>query len=143
MKNVLIAGASGMIGNIILDHCLSSSKINRVTSLVRKKSNNTHSKLKEVIIEDFTDYANHRDWFKNIDSAFYCIGVYTGSVSDKLFKEITVDYAVIFAKMLKENSPATKFCLLSGAGADRTEKSNTSFALYKGMAENQIDKLGL
>ena len=143
MKNVLIAGASGMVGNIILDHCLASSKINKVTSLVRKESNTTHPKLKEVIIEDFTEYTNHRDLFKNIDSAFFCIGVYTGSVSDKLFKEITVDYAVSFAKVLKENSPNAKLCLLSGAGADRTEKSKTSFALYKGMAENQINKLGL
>lgn len=132
-----------MIGSIILDECLSSSKIDRVTSLARRKSNNEHPKLKEVIIEDFTDYANHRNLFKNIDSAFFCIGVYTGSVPDKLFKEITVDYAVSFAKMLKENSPNAKLCLLSGAGADRTEKSKTSFALYKGIAENQIDKLGL
>jgi len=132
-----------MIGNIILDNCLSSSKINKVTSLVRNKSNNTHARLQEEIIEDFTDYTNHKDLFKNIDSAFFCIGVYTGSVSDKLFKEVTVDYAVSFAKVLKENSPNAKLCLLSGAGADRTEKSKTSFALYKGMAENQIDKLGL
>ena len=143
MKKVLIAGASGMIGNIILDHCLSSSNVGEVISLVRKTSNNTHSKLKEVIIEDFTDYSNHKNLFKNLDSAFFCIGVYTGSVSDNLFKEITVDYAVSFAKMLKDNSTNAKLCLLSGAGADRTEKSKTSFALYKGMAENQIDKLGL
>ncbi|KAA2216609.1 Rossmann-fold NAD(P)-binding domain-containing protein [Maribacter flavus] len=143
MKNVLIAGASGMVGNIILGHSLSSSNVGEVISLVRKKSNTTHLKLKEVIIDDFTDYDKHRDLFKNIDSAFFCIGVYTGSVSDKLFKEITVDYAVSFAKMLKDNSPNAKLCLLSGAGADRTEKSRTSFALYKGMAENQIDKLGL
>lgn len=143
MKNVLITGASGMVGNIILDHCLASSKINKVISLVRKKSNTTHPKLKEVIVKDYTDYANHRALFKNIDSAFFCIGVYTGSVSDKLFKEITVDYAVSFAKMLKDNSPNAKLCLLSGAGADRTEKSKTSFALYKGMAENKIENLGL
>lgn len=143
MKNVLIAGASGMIGNIILDHSLSSSNVGEVISLVRKKSITTHPKLKEVIVEDFTEYTNHKDLFKNIDSAFFCIGVYTGSVSEKLFKEITVDYAVSFAKMLKDNSPNAKLCLLSGAGADRTEKSKTSFALYKGMAENQIDKLGL
>jgi len=132
-----------MVGNIILDHCLSFTKINKVTSLVRNKSDNTHSKLNEVIIEDFTDYDKHRELFKNINSAFFCIGVYTGSVSDKLFKEITVDYAVAFAKMLKENSPNAKLCLLSGTGADRTEKTKTSFALYKGMAENQIEKLGL
>ncbi|MFH6604874.1 NAD(P)H-binding protein [Maribacter algicola] len=143
MKYVLIAGASGMIGSIILDECLSSSRINRVISLVRKKSNTTRAKLKEVIIEDFTVYDNHRNLFKNIDTAFFCIGVYTGGVPDKLFKEITVDYAVHFAEMLKEHSPNAKLCLLSGAGADRAEKSKTSFALYKGMAENQIDRLGL
>jgi FlaA1/EpsC-like NDP-sugar epimerase len=56
MNTILIAGASGMIGNVILDHCLSSSKINKVTSLVLKESNNTHSKLKEEIIEGFTDF---------------------------------------------------------------------------------------
>lgn len=143
MKNVLIAGATGMVGSIILDKCLSSSEINEVTSLVRKKSNNHHPKLKEVVVADFTDYSSHIDLFENIDCAFFCIGVYSGSVSDKLFKEITVDYPVNFAKKLKENSPGAKFCLLSGAGADRTEKSRTSFALYKGMAENQIEKLGL
>jgi uncharacterized protein YbjT (DUF2867 family) len=143
MKNLLIAGASGMVGNIILDHCLTSSKVGEVISIVRKKSNYKHTKLKELVTKDFTDYANHKDLFKNIDSAFFCIGVYTGSLPDKLFKEITVDYAVSFAKMLKENSPNATLCLLSGAGADRTEKSKTSFALYKGMAENQIDRLDL
>lgn len=86
MKNVLIAGASGMIGNIILDHCLSSSRINKLTSLVRKTSNIEHPMLKEVVIEDFTDYSDHKNLFQNIDSAFFCIGVYTNSVPDKLFK---------------------------------------------------------
>lgn len=60
MKNVLIAGASGMIGNIILDHSLSSSNVGEVISLVRKKSITAHPKLKEVIVEDFTEYTNLR-----------------------------------------------------------------------------------
>jgi len=143
MKKVLIAGASGMVGNITLDYCLKSSNVVEVISLVRKKSNTTHPKLKEVIVEDFIDYANDKGLFKNIDSAYFCIGVYTGSVPDKLFKQITVDYAVGFAKTLKANSPNARLCLLSGAGADRTEKSRTAFARYKGMAENKISKLGL
>ena len=33
--------------------------------------------------------------------------------------------------------------MLSGAGADRSEKSKTSFARYKGMAENQISAMDL
>ena len=141
VKNVVIAGASGMIGNLVLEHCLSSSEIAQVVSLVRKKTNNTHPKLKEILIEDFKEYSSHT--FEDITIAFFCIGVYTGQVPDKLFKEITVDYAVAFAKAVQKTNPSATLCLLSGAGADRTEKSRTSFARYKGMAENQISELGL
>ncbi len=143
MKNVIIAGASGMIGSLVLEHCLSSSEIVQVTSLVRRKTKNKHSKLKEVLINNFTDYSEQTDLFKNIDAAFFCIGVYTGQVSDDQFKEITVDYAIAFAEVLKANSPKARLCFLSGAGADRSEKSRASFARYKGMAENQIAELGL
>lgn len=143
MKNIIITGASGMVGSIILKHCLSSTDIAQVTSLVRKKSNQQHPKLKEVIIDNFADYTQQAGLFRQIDVGFFCIGVYTGQVSDDKFKVITVDYAVAFAEAMQKPNPQATFCLLSGAGADRTEKSRTSFARYKGMAENQIAKLGL
>lgn len=139
----LITGGTGMVGSLILEACLDSPEISQVTSLVRKPTASTHDKLNEVVVKDFTDYAVHQDLFQNIDMAFFCIGVYTGQVDDVLFKTITVDYAVEFAKALKSNSPEANICLLSGAGADRSEKSRTSFARYKGMAENQIDALGM
>lgn len=143
MKNVLIAGASGMIGSLILKECLSSDKIERVVSLVRRNSNNSHPKLHEECVDDFSDFSAHQPLFENIDAAFFCIGVYTGQVPDKEFKTITIDYAISFAQTLKNNSPDANLCLLSGAGADRTEKSKTAFARYKGMAENSISKLDL
>ena len=143
MKTVLIAGASGMIGKLILSECLSSGSVEKVISLVRRKSNQDHPKLHEEIINDFSDYSAHQSLFQNIDAAFFCIGVYTGQVPDQEFKMITVDYAVAFAETLKQNSPNANLCLLSGAGADRTEKSRTAFARYKGIAENRISQLGL
>ena len=54
-----------------------------------------------------------------------------------------MNYAVAFAEALQVGNPKATLCLLSGAGADRKEKSRTSFAKYKGMAENQISRLGL
>lgn len=142
-KRVLIAGASGMIGQLILDRCLSSSEVLDVISLVRRKSSNVHPKLNEVVVTDFKDYAETVNAFKEIDTAFFCIGAYSGQVSKPLFKEITVDFAVRFAEMLKSQSPNATLCLLSGAGADRTEKSRTAFARFKGMAENSISRLGM
>ena len=143
MKKVVIAGASGMIGNLILDHCLTSKQISQVTSLVRKNTNTNHPKLEEVVIPNFKDYSEKGSVFQDVDIAFFCIGVYTGQVPDDEFKEITVDYPVSFAHAVKKANPGATLCLLSGAGADRTEKSRTSFARYKGMAENQIAQLGL
>ena len=143
MKNVIITGATGMVGGLILENCLLSDEISTVTILARKTTGKKHTKLKEVIHNDFTDYTIVQQAFHNIDIAFFCIGAYTGKVPDELFKKITVDIPVAFAKTLKANSPHASLCFLSGAGADRTEKSKLAFARYKGMAENQLSALGL
>lgn len=143
MKKALIAGGTGMVGQLILKNCLESSEIKEVVSLVRKPTDQQHEKLNEVVVKDFNNYSEHVSHFQNVDMAFFCIGVYTGQVPDDQFKVITVDYSVAMAKALKANSPDVTFCLLSGQGADRTEKSRVSFAKYKGMSENQIAALDL
>mgnify|MGYP003574913609 CR=1 FL=1 len=140
---VIIAGSTGMIGQLVLQRCLGSEMVEEVVSIVRMPTAISHRKLSEVVVENLEDYADQGHLFKNVDAAFFCIGVYTGQVPDAEFKRITVDYAVAFAQKLKHESPEATFCLLSGAGADRTERSRTSFARYKGMAENQISKLKL
>ncbi len=141
--NAIIAGSTGMVGNLVLQNCLQSEKISEVRSLVRKPLKMNHPKLKEIVIQNFEDYSEHFNLFQNINFGFFCIGVYSGQVPDELFKKITVNYAVKFAEALKQESPDATICLLSGAGADRSEKSKTSFARYKGMAENQISKLNM
>jgi uncharacterized protein YbjT (DUF2867 family) len=140
---VIITGGTGMVGNLVLRNGLDSDKITEVRNLVRKPTGFKHPKLKETVIKDFEDYSKHMYLFKDIDVAYFCLGVYTGQVPDDEFKKITVNYSVEFARALKKESPEATLCLLSGAGADRTEKSKTSFAHYKGMAENQIFRLGL
>lgn len=133
-----------MVGGLVLSNCISSSEIENITTLVRKPTSaEQDSKVTELVVHDFTSYSNTASAFKNIDVAFFCIGVYTGQVNDDLFKKITVDYAVAFCKKLEAESPGATICLLSGAGADRTEKSRTAFARYKGMAENSISKMNL
>ena len=141
--NVLITGSTGMIGKEILKICKTSDKVSSITLLNRKSVQTSNPKVRNVVISDFLSYDEQDDVFQDIQAAFFCIGVYTGSVSDELFKTITVDYAVEFAKKLQANSPTSRLCLLSGAGADRSEKSSTSFAKYKGMAENAISEIGI
>jgi uncharacterized protein YbjT (DUF2867 family) len=140
---VAIAGSTGMIGNLVQAICLDHEDITEVRSLVRKPTWTQHDKLTETVIEDFEDYSGHDEVFKDVGVGFFCIGAYTGQVPDDLFKKITLDYAVAFGRALEEQNPGATLCLLSGQGADRTEKSRTSFARYKGMAENQLSTLNL
>jgi uncharacterized protein YbjT (DUF2867 family) len=138
MKNVMITGATGMVGSIVLQESLNAEVVGKVISISRKPFGTSHPKLQELIHDNFLEYSGLEDHFKNLDVAYFCIGVYTGSVTDEQFKTITVDYTATFADMLKKYSPDARVCFLSGAGADSKEKSRMSFARYKGMAENYL-----
>lgn len=138
---IVIAGGTGMVGKKVLELCLAAEVISEVRSLVRRPTGQVHAKLREYVVADFVH--PEAEAFVGCDVTFFCLGAYTGSVSNELLKTITVDYAVAFAKALEAGNPGARLCLLSGAGADRSEKSRTPFALYKGMAENQIAALNL
>ncbi len=138
MKNILISGTNGMIGNMILQICLQHNEVKTITSITRKPLGIKHDKLIEVIHTKFLDYTAVESYFNNIDVCFYCIGVYTGQVSTSEFKKITVAYTEAFAKQLRKKNDNTSFCFLSGQGADSKEKSNVLFAREKGIAENII-----
>lgn len=141
MKNIIITGASGMIGSLLLNKALDSTEVKKVTSIVRKPSGKKHDKLIEIIHNNFLDFSALIENFKNQDVCFYCIGAYTGSVAKDKFREITVGYTEAFAKTLRDSSPEANFCFLSGQGADITEKSTMQFARDKGRAENYLQQL--
>jgi uncharacterized protein YbjT (DUF2867 family) len=68
----------------------------------------------------------------------FCLGAYTGTVSDEALRTITVDYTIEFARVLRASSPDAAFSFLSGSGADPTGRSRLAFARYKGEAEKAL-----
>jgi len=137
-KNILIAGSSGMVGNELVQICMESKEINKIYLLSRNPTQHKNQKVQEIVINNFLDYNILSSISDQIDVVFFCIGVYTGAVEKSLFKKITVDYPTALGKEIISHWPSSKFILLSGAGADRTEKSRVLFAKYKGLAENQL-----
>ena len=127
-----------MVGGEVLKLCLDNPKVESVTILVRVSLGIEDSKLNEIIHQDYTNYEVVKHYFKNIDACFFCIGVYTGAVPKAEFNRITIDMPFELAKILKAQNPNVSFCLLSGMGADSTEKSRTLFARAKGIAENKL-----
>lgn len=141
--NVVMTGASGMIGSLVLAHCLEDARVSKVTSLLRNTTGLKHDKLTEIIVDDFLVLDDMAGRFKDLDAVYYCQGVYTGAVDRETFRQVTVDYPDALANAVLANSPQARFCLLSGAGADRTEKSRMAFARDKGIIENRLSAKGL
>ncbi len=141
-NKILITGATGMIGSLVLDQCLNNPEINQLVSLVRKPTGIAHPKLQEIVVSDFMDLTSHQDTLQNTDLVFYCLGAYTGSATPEELRRITVDMPAHLADTLLQVGARPTFCLLSGAGADRTEKSRMAFARDKGAIENILSRKG-
>lgn len=137
-KRVVIVGGSGMVGGYALRYALDNSAVKSVTSIGRKKLGISHPKLKEVLHQNFADCSALAETLSSQDAAVFCLGAYTGAVSDAEFHTITVTYPVEFARVLRNSSPGAAFSFLSGSGADPTGRSRLAFARYKGEAENAL-----
>ena len=137
-KRLVIVGASGMVGGYALRYALDNSAVKSVTSIGRKKLGISHPKLKEVLHQNFADCSALTDALSGQDAAVYCLGTYTGSVSDAELRAITANYTIEFARVLRNNSPNAAFAFLSGNGADPTGRSRLAFARYKGEAEKAL-----
>jgi len=137
-KRLVIVGASGMVGGYALRNALENSAVGTVTSIGRKKLGISRAKLIEVVHRDFADCSALAETLAGQDAAVFCLGAYTGAVSDAELRTVTVDYTVEFARVLRGSSPGAAFSFLSGNGADPTERSRVPFARYKGEAENAL-----
>ena len=137
-NRLVIVGATGMVGGYALRYALDNSEVKSVTSVGRKKLGISHPKLKEVLHQNFAECSPLADALSNQDAAVYCLGTYTGSVSDEQLRVITVDYTIEFARVFRDSSPNAAFSFLSGSGADPTGRSRLAFARYKGQAEKAL-----
>src|SRR5579863_5105927 len=137
-KSLVVVGTTGMVGGYALRYTLDNSEVKSVTSIGRKKLGISHPKLKEVLHQNFADCSPLSDVLSGQNGAVFCLGTYTGSVSDAELHRITVDYTVEFSRVLRSSSPGAAFSFLSGNGADPTGRSRLAFARYKGEAENAV-----
>jgi uncharacterized protein YbjT (DUF2867 family) len=137
-KRLVIVGASGMVGGYALRYALENATVGSVTTIGRKTLGISHPKLTEVVHRNFADCSSLAETLSGQDAAVFCLGAYTGAVSDAELRTITVDYTVEFARVLHGRSPDAAFSFLSGNGADSTGRSRMPFARYKGEAENAL-----
>ncbi len=72
--NVVLFGATGMVGAGVLIECLDDPRVESVLAVGRRPCAVAHPKLRELIRSDLFDYGDVTDHLVNLDACFFCLG---------------------------------------------------------------------
>ena len=135
----VVLGATGFIGEQLVQQLLNDSTFSKVRILVRRPVKLSHPKL-EVEIVNFDNLAEYRHKLGLGDCIFCCIGTTQKKVKgDKnAYRKIDVDIPVNAAKMGKD-AGFTNYLLVSAVGADAHSKN--FYLRLKGEVEREIADL--
>ncbi len=137
----IIFGATGMVGEGVLHEALQHPDVEAVLVIGRKSCGVSHSKLQELIHEDFFDYSAIEGHLTGFNACFFCLGVSSVGMIEKAYSRVTYDLTMQAATTLSRLNPDMTFCYISGAGTDSTEKGRIMWARVKGKTENDLMKL--
>lgn len=140
---IIITGATGMAGSEVIRQAIIDPGITEIITLARRPLEIINPKIKTVIHQNFLNYDNVKEMFRDCDACIWCLGKSQLQVSKLQLEVITYDYTIAAAKAMLEVNPSIHFVFLSGNGADRTEKSKVLFARMKGRTENALLQSGL
>ena len=139
--NVLILGATGMLGQGALRESLADSRVECVVTLGRSPTGQKHSKLRELVCPDLLDLSRVASKLSGLDACFFCLGVSSAGMSEAEYTRITYDIAMSVGNTLVTRNPNMTFVFVSGLGADATERGRVMWARVKGRAENALRRL--
>lgn len=139
--NVIITGATGMVGEGVLLECLDHPRVAEVLSVSRRSCGRTHPKLKEYLVPDFLSLRSDNENLKGYDACFFCAGVSSVGMKEADYTRLTYDTTLAFAKAVLGQSPQAVFTYVSGTGTDSSEKGRSMWARVKGRTENALAAL--
>jgi uncharacterized protein YbjT (DUF2867 family) len=136
--NVLIFGATGMVGQGVLRECLRDPGVGRVVAVGRRATGQTHDKLREIVLPDPGDVSAVEAELMGFDACFYCLGVTSAGLSEERYTRLTYDLTLAVARTLARLDPGMTFVYVSGAGTDSSERGRIMWARVKGRTENAL-----
>jgi len=132
-----LIGASGLVGQQLLQQLLAHPEFEKVRSFVRRPSGNVHPKLDELVI----DFDQPENWSKLVkgDVLFSSLGttIKTAKTKENQYR-VDFTYQYEFAKAAAENG-ISAYVLVSSMGAN--PKSSVFYSRMKGELEVAVAKL--
>lgn len=139
--NVVIFGATGMIGQGVLRQALAAEDVGRVVTVGRNKTGVVHPKLEEIVVPDMFDYSAVQDRLVGFDACLFVLGVSSAGMDEAKYTHLTYDLTLNAANVLARLNPRMTFVYVSGRSTDSTEQGKTMWARVKGRTENALQAL--
>jgi len=136
--NILLFGATGMVGQGVLRACLDAPDVALVRTVGRTALGMQHAKLDDFVHADLFDYAGVEDKLSGFDACFFCLGVSSNGMSEQQYTHLTYDLTLAAARVLARQNPGMVFTYVSGAGTDGSEQGRSMWARVKGRTENAL-----
>ena len=135
-QTAVVIGATGLIGNIVVEELLNDDAFSIVRTLTRKPLTIIHPKLQQRIV-NFSDMNDYKEKFGEGDIIFCCIGTTQKKVQGDKEAYKKVDYDIpVNAARIGISRGYKKYVLVSAIGAN--ESSSNFYLQLKGKTENAI-----
>jgi len=141
--NVILFGATGMVGQGVLRECLLDPDVRSVLSIGRSPTGQQHPKLRELVHKDLLNYSAIESRLSGFDACFFCLGVSSGGRKEADYERVTYGLTLAAAETLSRVNPGMTFIYVSGAGTDSSERGRVMWARVKGRTENALLRLPL
>jgi uncharacterized protein YbjT (DUF2867 family) len=135
---VVILGATGMVGRGVLLEALDDPEVTGVLTLGRRKTGESHARLREIEHRDLFDLAPISESLRGYDGCIFCTGVSAVGLSEAEYSRLTYDLTLSVAKTFLAANPASTFAYVSGQGTDSSEQGRMMWARVKGRTENAL-----
>ncbi len=132
--NVILFGATGMVGKSVFRQCLLDPDIEAILSVGRKLSGVSHPKLRDMVRADMFDFSAKAGEFAGYDACFFCLGVSSVRKSEAEYTHLTYDLTMGWAQMLADDAPTMRFLYVSGMGTG----GKSMWARVKGRTEQAL-----
>lgn len=139
--NVLLLGATGMVGQGVLRECLLAPDVARVVALGRSPTGQHHEKLVDLVRADLMNVPGYEPELDRFDACFFCLGVSSAGMTEERYSRVTYDLTLAVATALAKRNASMTFIYVSGQGTDGTERGRSMWARVKGRTENALLRL--
>ena len=136
--NVLLFGATGMVGQGVLRECLLDRNVQLVQTIGRSSTGVQHPKLQEILHRDLLHFESIEPALVDFDACFFCLGVSSYRMTEEDYQRITFRITMAAAETLWRLNPQMTLIYVSGAGTDSSERGRTMWARVKGKTENAL-----